>query len=1232
MTLIKELITIPEQTQKGDFVLQLAQGIKDPSRTIGDYVVTPQLAKCYDAALKLIKSSLHENKSRGTFLHGSFGSGKSHFMAILDLLLGHHLETRAKEGLAEVVAEHNSWLTPDKRFLLIPYHMIGARDMESAVFEGYVKKIQETHPTAPLPAIYQDGPILEDARQLRRAMGDERFFSLLNKDSDSGWGSLSGGWDGESFEAAVASPASDGERKRLVNDLLQNVLTSVKKQGDYIPMDDGLSELSKHAHSLGYTAVILFLDELILWLAGRGSDSKFMKVEIEKLVKLVDAGNANRPIPLISFIARQRDLRELVDKNFSKGDEVRSSSDALSHWEDRFDTIKLSDTNLYLIAEKRILKPKGPAERARIDEAFRQRFGSRQDVMDTLISTHKPEQFRQVYPFSPALIDVLVAVSSMLQRERTALKVLYELLVERRDSMKLGDLVPVGDLFDAVSEGNEAFDDRIRDRFETAKSLYLNQLLPVIEATNGMTLAEARSRPESDGKAQKLINDDRLVKTLILSALPTQGTPLQNLTASRLAALNFGTIKSPIAGREAVIVSNFFRQLAQEVGQVKVGEGTDPTIKLQVSGVDTDAIISDAMKTFDSAGARKAKIKEILLTEFGIPGSEGFHHLHKYSWRATERTTEILLSNVREQKSDLFLHRDNAWRVIIDYPFDDEGYGPKNDLETVLKIREDGGSAHTIVWLPRFFNQKTNSDFGKLVALDEIMKRADRFEQFVQHLGLAERSDAKSLLENRQRELHNKVRQALKVAYGLEDSVETLYIDANVRLEREEQFLTLRHGLPSLRAPAKSTLRDALEDLISQALAHQYPAHPEFEPDTPLRSSALDKAYELFTKSLETNNRIVLTDLSDRKLMRYLMPLKLGEMGENAFVPGTYWYTHFNKKIAERGASVPVTVGDLRGWLDEPRPMGLPREVANLVIRIYAAQASKGFFAGSAPMTGSSSKLMDEWELRDERLPTEEDWKEARHRASGMFGVSVGDLRNGRNVGLLADRIDQEVREHGERARLLVAKLGEVIQQVRSFGGDLSNDAPRLTSAQVGARLCERLLSASTVDKVTHLARIELEGKTPIAIGTSIKQSGAVCDALAGLKESFVKDAIELPQAGEAGQALLRRLVEAVATEEYVLKLSDALTRLKAEAKQIVLSAATQSLPLQPAPEPAKVVVSSPSVDPLPHVPTPSPPPLSPKGTRREVVVRKDAELDRTIEQLRELIKQGDVKITWEVL
>ncbi|MFN9248735.1 MAG: hypothetical protein ACK6DS_16855, partial [Planctomycetota bacterium] len=73
MTLIKDLIDIPERVQKGDFVLRLSEGVNRAEETLRDYVVTPELARCFDAALVFIQTALQGRTSKATFLHGSFG-------------------------------------------------------------------------------------------------------------------------------------------------------------------------------------------------------------------------------------------------------------------------------------------------------------------------------------------------------------------------------------------------------------------------------------------------------------------------------------------------------------------------------------------------------------------------------------------------------------------------------------------------------------------------------------------------------------------------------------------------------------------------------------------------------------------------------------------------------------------------------------------------------------------------------------------------------------------------------------------------------------------------------------------------------------------------------------------------------------------------------------------------------------------------------------------------------
>lgn len=71
MTLIKDLIEIPERVQRGDFVLLLAEGVNHPEETLREYVVTPELKACFDDALTFIHSALQTNTSKASYLHGS---------------------------------------------------------------------------------------------------------------------------------------------------------------------------------------------------------------------------------------------------------------------------------------------------------------------------------------------------------------------------------------------------------------------------------------------------------------------------------------------------------------------------------------------------------------------------------------------------------------------------------------------------------------------------------------------------------------------------------------------------------------------------------------------------------------------------------------------------------------------------------------------------------------------------------------------------------------------------------------------------------------------------------------------------------------------------------------------------------------------------------------------------------------------------------------------------------
>src|SRR5215475_2848528 len=119
-SLLSVLLDLPEQVYKGDFAHNLSDVVNQPETVLRDYVVTPQLADCIDNALGFIRSALDAHSSKAAYLHGSFGSGKSHFMAVLHLLLQHNRAARALHELAAVCVKH-AWVQ-EQKLLLVPYH------------------------------------------------------------------------------------------------------------------------------------------------------------------------------------------------------------------------------------------------------------------------------------------------------------------------------------------------------------------------------------------------------------------------------------------------------------------------------------------------------------------------------------------------------------------------------------------------------------------------------------------------------------------------------------------------------------------------------------------------------------------------------------------------------------------------------------------------------------------------------------------------------------------------------------------------------------------------------------------------------------------------------------------------------------------------------------------------------------------------------------------------------
>lgn len=1193
MALLKDLITIPEHVSKGDFVLKLTDGTaaNHARDTLANYVVTPQLAGCFDQALKLVQGALASNSSKAAYLHGSFGAGKSHFMAVLHFLLQGNVEARSIKQLGDVVTRHNTWLT-GKKFLMVPFHLIAAKDLESALFKGYTDYVLKHFPAVAYPPLFNSDALLQNTAQLRASMGDDKFFVTLNQGrsaaggSGGGWGLLNAQWNAATFEHACKAPPIDESRRRLVSALVETHFPAMRAMNEFVSIDDGLAIMSAHAKALGFDALILFLDELILWLASHAADVNFVSREAQKVPKLVESQNANRPAPIVSFVARQRDLRDLVGQHIA-GAEKMAFIDVLKYQEGRFDTIPLANSNLPAIAKERILRPKNEAARQKIDEAFAQTAKFREDVMSVLLThTSKREDFRDLYPFSPALVETLVAVSSLLQRERTAIKVMVQLLSKQRDTLALGEIIPLGDLYDEIAEGDDAFSADMKVYFDKANNLYQQTLRPMLETQHALTFEEAAKLPANDPKRVGLRNDDRLIKTLLLAALAPGVESLKNMTPQRLAALNHGTIRSFVPGQEAQLVLARCKDWAARVGQLQVQEGAGGTytLSIQITDLELQPIL-DRAEAVDNYGNRVARMKGLIFEALQMADHQELFFRHAFRWRGTDREAEVMFGNVREMSDDQLETRGTDWKIVIDYPFDRPGHNLNEDLEKLSQFRalSAGKENRTICWMPGFLNHEAQKAIGKLVRLEHILD-PNRFKSFVAHLTEQNQAAAKPLLESQRDQLRSQLRVQIEALYGLREP-QAQYADPANQLTGADHLQSLCQL--TLQPPVAANLLDALRGILAQALEYQYPGAPNFEEETRFTKATVTKVLEVVEQALTTTEpSVVVTDPAVRKIARQIAnPLKLGEMHETRFQLGHHWRSHFAQRQA-KDAGLPVTVERLRGWLNEPQPMGLPKLAQDLVIRVWAEQTNRGFFAQlggamtavAAPALG---ELQDEMELREVSLPNATEWKTAVDRVKAIFGFDdTSPLVNANNVSALCAKVRAKVDEWLPNVLVLETQLdktaGEFGLAPRSFvRAQTAAEAVTLLKAVKG--------SVGELALVKVLANQTLNAK-PLVLSLSMKSAGAVTTAVGGIQWDLFKGLQRLGEAGTTAAATIgAELKDAFTRDEYAVAFPAKLTELTSRAIAVITAQAAKTVtpPTNP-----------PGPPPLPPLP-PQPPPVA---------------------------------------
>jgi len=776
------------------------------------------------------------------------------------------------------------------------------------------------------------------------------------------------------------------------------------------------------------------------------------------------------------------------------------------------------------------------------------------------------------------------------------------------------DLVPVGDLFDILIHGDTVTDTDVVTHFENAQKLLHTKLLPLLETQHGKTRDEIHGLPPADPARKAFVADERLLKTLLLAALVPEVEALRGMTAERLAALNHGTIASPIVGGEVQAVANKVRTWAAQVGEIRIsGEPRNPTIAIVLADVDTDSILQRAASE-DSYGNRVKIIRQIVFHEaLGVEDAALFEQEHAVEWRGIERKAAIVFRNIRDMSPDQLANPSDDWKVVIDFPFDQQNFSPRDDLTKLDECRRAKGSTKTIGWVPAFFSQRTLDDLGRLAVLEHVLG-GNRFEGYASHLTPAARQAAHGILENQRDTLRGQLVAAVNLAYGLGSGSAAGVIDQAHEIDLADRFQPLAAGL-TLRPPAQASLSGALDDLLGQALAWEFPAAPAL--GTTLTTGKLSTVLRKVVEASQARDGRAAVERDDRTLLRQIAdPLLLGEMPPDGthFVIGHHWKDHFHRQRAQDDG--PLTVEKLRHWIDEPGKMGLTRAAQNLVILAWAAQGGMSFTLHGGTCEGSIGSLDDTWVLAQEAPPDPADWARGQPRVGSLFGVAVSPLATAANAAAAGAKVKEIAARSsaavGHYARLLEARLAGL--------GVARDAAERMKTADAAAAVLAAVAVAAPKDVVAVLARAAVP-TSERAMSECIMKADTWARAL----EDRVWDLV-----GQIGRAdpdvqsraapILADVREALGHDDHVA--TTPLSEVLDTAYQRLLAVFVRTPPPAPASSPAERQAPEPPLRPSPAVSAPA---IPARGT--ENIPDADSAKAR-IDQIRQAHPRATIEVT----
>jgi hypothetical protein len=1081
----------PEDIRAIGFVVRLRDS--DPEsdevkRLVDDYVVTPAVAKELPRILADMRQVLVRGEEYGRFIHGSFGSGKSHFMTMLSLLLEGVPAACQKFWPLFGKTDHEAWLS-GARLLVVRIHMLTVRgrdtSLDRAVYEGFNEALRRRD-KAPFEFLNVDA-VFDEVRREAADYGDIVWKRL----EASG---IVGGR--EEFEAIARGTAV--ARERLARAWLQHKGRDASDAGIDPRWSDGLKRMAEHAKAQGFVGIVLMIDEFLLWLAEK-SGQEFVR-EINNLNVIVDHTTGQRALPLFVFVARQRDLREffpdLVDES--------KIHEQLDHHAKRFEISSLQDVELRHIVRGRVLKVRHPAAVKSAVESLAEKHGN---ILPALLADGDIDYLRDVYPFHPALIEMLVDVTSLMQRERSALRLLYELLALHYPDLPLGEFLPVGSAFSAIFPESGVEASKKTELMQDIHHQYHVRLAPAMQR-----MADEAGSDFGEERRRAL---DQLVKTVLLAEVSPR-LKQAGLTIERLVQLNSADVEGETFRGKVRVAETDLLALSQRVPDLQVaGQGKTALVRYMLGRVSLGEVLGRARSKVDNPAQRFRIFWGALRQALGIEGRKGFEEGGpnegdwELSWRRTKRRGGIRLGNVREMSYEHFTPPEGAFKVLVDYPWDEPGHTVDEDRLRATSVRRSKGLLHTVCWLPRHL-RPTELDLITDLAAVRYLLSGQGQEDLLDTMGPQDRKAVVDQAATRQRTLEGQLDELLKEVYARHGEVVALISDVNSRLPHE-------------------TLAENLEHIATLLMDRRYPQHPVFLAEP--RRSDLEMLLSWMAEAGDGTVSVSYDEATGKVLRMLGQPLELVNLGQTK--ASLRLDSRYIKDVLQRADKDSVSWMPIADHLRET--YGFQQPLIDLFFCFLSRRDHRPLQEVTSEPVEARIGMPSATRVRLERGKVVEpaDWHRLRELGNQLFGVPRPPAhRSLRGQDEFADTL----REHGKNRRTVLQGLYE---RLGHLGVD--NGPRREELATANSRLAPLAQTTTDSHKVLTglLAQWPDDASDPVR--AVVQQAETLRDTLGEIDEramQHLNDGVSNPIGGGEAKDHLEALRGRVAAAQAELPMA----------------------------------------------------------------------------------------------